>query len=220
MHGDRVLIGSQQLIVKDMQRSRSQPGTAELARCPACSEAVSADAARCTKCGTAMPAHNATIELQPTAAGAAAPSQRPAASSFSVLAPLADKALGLGKLDEAERVLTSMLHALLTSTQAGGPVPQRETLATAVHYALRLAEQLQKPTWLDYPFELYEAAGQLMPAELIDELYRVASKVRYTNPRPIRTYVARMKSDTFSFGPADRFLLQRLEGLERRVVSG
>jgi FHA domain len=216
-HGDRVRIGSQELIVRDTELARAQPGTSELVRCGACGEYQPADSARCRGCSAAM-TH--------TLADAAAPhtvtvpgTKRQGA--FSVLAPLADKAFGMGRFDEAERLLSGPLHSVMQEVQARGAATDddRELLALSTGYAVRLADVLQEATWLDFAFELYDAADLVMPAALIDDLYRVAASIRYAHPRPLRSYVAKLKADTARLGPSERFLLQRLEGLERRVGS-
>ncbi|HEX7478355.1 MAG TPA: FHA domain-containing protein [Polyangiales bacterium] len=218
-HGDRVRIGSQELVVKDIERAHSAAGTAELLLCSGCGGMTPASQPECQVCGrpivTPLPS-GAPTETHPLAD---APAAR-AAGPFHALTQLADKALGLGRLEEAERILSSML-ATVRSRASGAPgaPADRDALAQACRYALRLAVAMQKRAWLDYPFELYTALGQLMPMELIDELDRVVAKLRYTNSRAVRTYLARLKADAAQLGPTDRFLLLRLEGLERRVVN-
>ena len=48
-----------------------------------------------------------------------------------------------------------------------------------------------------------------------DELYVVVRKVKHIDRSTLRAYVAKLRDQSASFGPADRFVLQRLEGLER-----
>jgi hypothetical protein len=219
-HGDRVQIGSQVLTVKDGERARSLPGTAELSRCGACGQFVPADDELCRNCGAPLGIGMRTSGVPPTAAGVA--SLRPH-GSFAVLAQVAEKAMGMGRFEEAERVLGAPLTQLLGSIQSRSETPpkdnSRDFLATAARYAVRLAEARGTSPWLDYAFDLFNAARQLMPAELIDELYRVTVLVHYTNPRPVRGYLATLKETASDLGPSERFLVQRLEGLERRIGS-
>jgi hypothetical protein len=217
--GDRICIGSRELILKNTERGKSMAHTMELVQCAKCNALFPKTERICPSCGAVDdPAAQRSLAIDasmPIIDDGAPKTQGP----FPMLAQLADKAMALGRFDEAERIVLGMLSGILARAQSQER-PEREVLSSAVRYALRLAESTQKASWLDYPFELYAAAAQLMPADLIDELYRVASKVRYTNPRAIRSYVTRIRSDGASLGANERFLLHRLEGLERRVVNG
>ena len=63
--------------------------------------------------------------------------------------------------------------------------------------------------------ELYAAQGRPCPALVIDELYIAMRKVATVDVNRLREYLASLRSRLATFGPADRFLFQRLEGLER-----
>jgi hypothetical protein len=209
--GDRVRIGSQELLLVREARSQAETGTAELVRCPDCSAFLSAG----QPCPTCSPARTTAAATPPL--GTREQPKREVGRLGSTL--LADKALGLGRYDEAERLLAGRLSALLAGAGPANDLPQAE-LKIATSYALKLAEGLQKPSWLDYPFDLYGSALRLMPAETIEELYRVAARVRYVNPHALRRYVTELRAANASWGASERFLLQRLDGLERRIVSG
>lgn len=140
-------------------------------------------------------------------------------SSFGPLAGLADKALSMSRAAEAERVLAGSLSRVLTQAEEGTPLDEQR-LADSVTYALRLAEASRKGSWLDYTFELHARLGRMMSADDIDEVYRLAELLHYTNPKPVRSYVDGLRRQSESLRPNERFLLQRLEGLERKVGSG
>ena len=50
---------------------------------------------------------------------------------------------------------------------------------------------------------------------MIDELYGAFRKVSSVDVARVKAYVEALRSLLPSFGPADRFLFQRIEGLER-----
>jgi hypothetical protein len=50
---------------------------------------------------------------------------------------------------------------------------------------------------------------------VVDELYNAFRKVNAIDLVRLRGYVGRLREKQGSLGPAERFLLQRLEGLER-----
>jgi predicted component of type VI protein secretion system len=53
------------------------------------------------------------------------------------------------------------------------------------------------------------------PGPVIDELYNAFRKVNAVDLVRLRAYVAHLREKLATFGPAERFLIQRLEGLER-----
>jgi uncharacterized OB-fold protein len=223
--GDQVRIGAQDLLLSTVERDPREGGTEELLQCRNCGELYDASRDECPACGKrdkGGPIEESESQIPDTVVVSESeprPSMLHAGGSLEVLARLADKALGMGRYDEGERLVGSMLNGIL-SRAAGSEGQDRETLSLASRYALRLAEVTHSPIWIDDTFRLYSTARQLMPSDTIDELYRVATKVRYANPRAIRNYVSRLKDASIQFGVTERFLLQRLEGLERRIVNG
>jgi hypothetical protein len=143
---------------------------------------------------------------------------QPTRSRFKTLSALADKALGMGRGDEAERILAATLDGVLQEALGGAP-PGDDTLHDAVAYALKLAEAGSRAR-LDYVFQLYTALGRMMTADEVERLYRATSGSKYTNTRNIRSYLDSLRPQAGTLGANERFLLQRLEGLERRLRSG
>jgi pSer/pThr/pTyr-binding forkhead associated (FHA) protein len=134
--------------------------------------------------------------------------------SFRVLAGVADKALAMGKPEEAERVLQIPLYDLAEKTKAGEPV-EPEMIELAAVYAARLAASSAKSSWYNYAIDLFARHGRLPSPAVVDELYAAVRKVKSHDLRPLRAYLALVREKALSSGPAERFLLQRLEGLER-----
>jgi hypothetical protein len=54
-----------------------------------------------------------------------------------------------------------------------------------------------------------------VPAPVIDELYNALRRVASIDIVRLRDYLEALKVDVSSYGPGERFLIQRLEGLER-----
>lgn len=136
--------------------------------------------------------------------------------SFALLGAVADKAFAMGRADEAERILQSLLSEILA--RAGDRKHADLGLVeTASRYAIRLAIGTGKPLWIDYVFSVYGSLRRPAPATVIDDLLQNARKVKGLDPKGIRAYLAILKEDLTSFGPAERFLFQRIEGLERQI---
>jgi pSer/pThr/pTyr-binding forkhead associated (FHA) protein len=134
--------------------------------------------------------------------------------ALHLLSGLADKALGLGRNDEAERILASVLAEILSAAQLGTAVPT-ETIDLAGRYAMRLGAATTKAGWIDYVFKLYAAAKRPCPALIVDELYNVLRRIKGIDLPALRAYVELIQELSSSFGPGDKFLVQRIEGLER-----
>jgi hypothetical protein len=132
---------------------------------------------------------------------------------LSLIGGVADKALALGRADEAERILQRALADALTKAPQGDLNP--EFAERAAHYAIRLAGGTGKGAWVDYVFELYTALRALLPARLVDDLYAVVRKVKHTDKARVRAYTACLREISNGFGPAERFIQQRIEGFER-----
>ncbi|HSN99621.1 MAG TPA: FHA domain-containing protein [Candidatus Nanopelagicales bacterium] len=135
-------------------------------------------------------------------------------NALSLIGGVADKALALGRLDEAERILQRSLTDILVRARMGAEV-QPELAAKASTYAARLASATGRGTWVDYIFELNTRLGLLLPGPLVDELYTVLRKVKSVDMTILRGYVKRIREGAGERSPAERFILQRIEGLER-----
>lgn len=151
--------------------------------------------------------------------GAAPASKRPREvskrfDSLQLLGGLAEKALALGKAEEAERILAAVLADIFRDA-AHLSASSMGTLEQAGRYAAKLAGATGKGSFVDYVVSLYATIARPFPATIIDELHVALRKAHAFDLATLRAYIARLREDAPSFGPAERFLLQRIEGLER-----
>lgn len=135
------------------------------------------------------------------------------AQAFELLGGLADKALALGRGDEAERILGARLEQLLEDARGPRP-PAAEQCERAALFALRLAATTGRARWFDYVVHLYAALRCASPAGVVDELYAVLPRVGHVDLAALRSYIA-VLHERSPVGPAERFLVGRIEGLER-----
>jgi len=140
--------------------------------------------------------------------------QAPAAQAMELFGGLAEKAFALGRGEEAERLLAPRLKNVLAAVRAKVDVPAASSELAANH-AVRLASVTNKGEWIDYAFELYRALERPLPAAVVDQLYEVLRHVQGVNLGDLREYLAVLHAAQARFGPADRFLVQRIAGLER-----
>jgi len=138
--------------------------------------------------------------------------------AFQLIGGVAQKALAMGKADEALRLMEPLLDAVMQA--ANGKAEADECLADqAGLFAAKLAMANDDATWVNYVFELYSLRRKPCPASTIDELHGVFRKVKGIDVAALRSYVAILRNESSKLGPADRFLLHRIEGLERLVVG-
>jgi hypothetical protein len=143
-----------------------------------------------------------------------APTQR--LPAFGLLGMLADKALALGRADEAERILGPQLEQLVSEAVDGRRVDQ-QAVERGSEYSLKLAGATGNPHWIDLVFRLHRALRRPCSAQLVEELYAVSRKVRQPALTEFRLYLKILREVGNELGPADRFLVSRLEGLERSL---
>lgn len=137
--------------------------------------------------------------------------------ALDLLCGVADKVLALGRGDEAEKLLGTALGNMLKSAQGGMPLAP-PSAARAASYAVRVAEATGHARWIDYCFELYGALERPLPVEVVDQLHVVVRKVNGVALSGFRAYLEKLRALAPSFSPTDRFVLQRIEGLERLLL--
>jgi hypothetical protein len=137
--------------------------------------------------------------------------------ALDLLCGVADKVLALGRGDEAEKLLGTALTNMLKGVQ-GGSVIAPASAGRAASYAVRIADATGKPRWVDYCFELYAAQSRPLPSDVVDHLYVVLRKINGVAIAGFRAYLEKLKLAAPSFSPTDRFVLQRIEGLERLIL--
>jgi hypothetical protein len=228
-HLDRVTIGSHELVLVEVP-DRAQ----KTVPCETCGAPVGPDMQFCQKCGHPITRGSPTLagmtleipsdKVEALKTVKKADATRPVqigveeSTGRALLTNIADKALALGRFDEAERVLGKTLQEILARAKQGQP-PSVSRITEGTKYALKLAEGTKRTSWLDWVFELHEATGRLMSADEIERIHDLVRKLRYHGVGPVRRYVDAMRAKAGELGAAERFLLSRLEGIERMVSA-
>ena len=192
--GDRLTIGEHEFVLTDVEATSGAHSRGPELRTPRESARVPAGS------------YAATADEGPVATRRA--------DALQLLGSVADKALALGRGHEAEHVLGTHLVAALSDAAAGRAVAP-EVARTCAQYAVKLATATGKPTWLDFAFRLYDALGQTIPLPIVDEMYTVLRHVRGIDRELLRSYTDFLQARTAQLSPPERFVLQRLEGLEQ-----
>ena len=213
--GDKILIGSQELTLLvgregSLRETVNFPGRGTLPKIAAVPEAAVPS--------VHVPAAEAGEGEGPrdelTAGGEGDSSTVRRVTAFKLLGGVAEKALAMGRADEAERLLAGPLADLVDATRTGKPVSPW-LVDVAAKLAAKLATTTGKGAWADYVVELYHAQARPFAAPVIDELNNAFRKVNAIDLVRLRAYLADLREKQATLGPAERFLLQRIEGLER-----
>jgi hypothetical protein len=199
--GEKITVGGQEMFLVETQRDR------------AATMVNVAPAAMVTFVGGEL-SPNPAIPVPKPSDATPPDDQSKKADAFKLLGGVADKALAMGRAEEAERLLQSLLQQIQDAQKARrNPAP--EVLEQAGRFGARLAAATSKGQWVDYVVGLYTRDARVMPGAVVDELYTAVRKVSGFDLVALREYIELMHDQTGNFGPNERFVLQRLEGLER-----
>jgi pSer/pThr/pTyr-binding forkhead associated (FHA) protein len=136
------------------------------------------------------------------------------ADIFQALSSVVDKALALGRGVEAEHLIAAHLETALEDVLAGRHLSP-DIARTAAGYAVKLAGATSNPRWLDHAVQLYRGLGLVLPLALVDEMYVLLRRVRGIDLAELGRYTDQLRTRQATLAPAERFVLQRLLGLER-----
>lgn len=213
VHGDKILIGGQEMtLVQSVTDTPARQTTAALPRVT-----ISRMASEKPLIDEEDPSVLTKVSYLPGESPGEEPSVVKRLDGFRVLGSVAEKALAMGRADEAERVLATSLADVLEASRRGRKLPPA-LAEQATRFAAKLATATGKGTWVDYVIEIYANMARPAPAVVIDELYGAFRKVSAVDVVKVKSYVESLRQRLPSFGPADCFLFQRIEGLERLAV--
>jgi hypothetical protein len=132
---------------------------------------------------------------------------------LSMLAGVAEKFFRLDNAPEAERILRPALWDLLMRCEADRRASELE-IDLASKLALRLAEDMHSPHWIDYVFRVYTSLSRPLSTELIEMLHDLIRAVPGTGRGAYQRYLSALRASRHEFGPGEHFLIRRIEGLE------
>ncbi len=207
--GDRVVIGKQEISIL------GAPPSKPVGAGPGGSGGSSARADTLAKLQTAdQKAGPAARDVVPALLEEHSSEATHKGDALDLLGGVADKVLALGRGTEAERILAAYLENTMRAARATRTV-DATLAAKVVRYAVKLAVATGKGSWIDFAVELYTIARRPLPAEVVDELYAVLRKTSPLDMAKLRGYVGVLQSAQDRFGPSEKFIVQRIEGLER-----
>jgi hypothetical protein len=205
--GDRIGIGHEEFVV--LAPGITMPGNAstgnlDLNLCPACGHAIPQGVNPCPKCGRPLTGARPTTitDVKATASQGA----------IAVLTAVGDKALAMGRVDEAERILGGSLRDIQARIQRGHR-PDASQMEPAMQRALRLARETGKDQWFKWVFEVGTALGMVLPSQTIDELHMLMFQHRPDVGAAVDAYCAKVTATPHDDDAL--FQLKRVAALRR-----
>lgn len=217
-HLDRMQIGSQELLVLESAR-KDAAATLQLNTCWKCGQLNDHVSGRCIHCNTilgvepsTMAGGRRTLELQARDIDAQIDEPTTVGSSFHLLKAIADKALAMGRFEEAERILGPSLTRVKADAHRTGEM-EPKTRLEGTDFALRLMDGPRATEWMAWVLELYTDLDQVLEKNTIAALHVVARRLKASPTRLLEIYLRKLSKSERS--PAERFRIKQLEGLLR-----
>lgn len=214
-HLSTIRIGDQWLSIFDTRETENLRPSSK--RCPACGAENDLEASECVSCKRPLSRSRTmarTIEISLAGSGADR-TIGDAPNKLAVVRPLAEKAIALGKIDEADRFLRSPLESLLE--EARTKEIGEEDFEFGVESALKLIDGSKWEGWIAWLFEFHSTQGRVMNSERVDLLQQKASERGYSNARPLEAYLKRLTELGRSYTASERFAVNRLESFLRML---
>ena len=127
--------------------------------------------------------------------------------ALEILASIADRALGGGRVQDAEDLLKTTLLDVSQEASLGHSI-EPETLDFAVQYALHLARATARPRWLDYALDLLKSQRAPCSGERAQGLKLTIAALPSVDVDRIHAYIKALRDGG---GPDAPISIQRLE---------
>jgi len=205
--GDVIGIGHEEFTVLAPQAAESKvlsTARIDLVLCPGCGHSIPEGIGVCPKCSRPVTGDRPTTitEVKVTQSHGA----------VAVLSAVGEKALAMGRVEEAERILGGALREILERIRRGHR-PDPAQVEPAMQRALRLARETGKEQWFQWVFEVGEALEMVLPGAILDELHMLMFQYHPRIGQAVDAYYARLNA--FPHDENGQFLLRRVAGLRR-----
>jgi urease gamma subunit len=215
--GDRITIGHQSIRVVALDRVSSADRTLGLVSCAACGSWIASNESQCPQCGAARSAGpgsdpRATFVVKDSQGRVKKPELRKTQQPQFMVAALLQKAINMGRFEEAEKLLANLMESAVKREQRGDKIDERE-IEEVTRGTFAIAEATRSPKHISNLFAFHHARGTLMPRETIEALYDLVKKVGYRSCPEMANYLAFLSTKVPGFSPGEKFVHRRLEGL-------
>jgi len=229
-HMDRVYIGHEELVLIDAAKVTDGIETAPHILCDFCGAVNGAAKRHCGDCGRRLVSKSGATFKDRDLPGSMSQDPEDAevthtGQTHDVIGGIAEKAITMGRFEEAERMLLLYMDSLLERAVRQQPLSKceeddpDEIFSTTIANALELARGLRDPKWIDWVFRMHMATGRLMDAPTIEMLHELVRSQEYKRRRYVRPYLQGVQERAAEYGPGERFLASRLDGLAQVILA-
>jgi hypothetical protein len=214
--GDRITIGHQSIRVVALDRVTNADRTLGLVNCAACGAWIASNETNCPQCGAPKSGRGtdarATFNVKEPHPVVKKPELRKTQQPQFMVAALLQKAINMGRYEEAEKLLANLMESAVNREERGDKIDERE-LEEVTRGTIAIAEATRNPKYVSNLFAFHHARGKLMPRETIEALYDLVRKVGYRSCSEMSSYLAFLTTKAPGFSPGEKFVHRRLEGL-------
>jgi hypothetical protein len=229
-HMDRIYIGREELVLIDAAKVTDGIETAPHVLCDFCGAVNGAAKRHCGDCGRRLASKAGATLKERGVPQSMSPDledveETRTGETRDLIGGIAAKAIQMGRFEEAERMLLPYMDALLERAVRQQPLSKceeddaDEIFSTAIGNALELARGLRDPKWIDWVFRMHIATGRLMDAPTIEKLHELVRSQEYNRRRYVRPYLQGVQERAAEYGPGERFLASRLDGLAQVILA-
>jgi hypothetical protein len=211
--GVRLRIGTQDFLFcsVDVSARAHSKTTGVLRLCANCRMPYPREAPSCPKCEATEQTDEDTL----TGAGS---SEAQHSWSAQLLLEALDRALTLGRLADAERILRRAT-AQVEDVVAGGGEVDRASLAALSMKAAEMTLASNDPTWALWVLDVHRRTSQVPPANVVDRLAEVAAKHGALVQGGVAALLQHLSSRARRTSQQSIEALQRLEQVRRRLAG-
>lgn len=213
--GDTISIGHQVLKIAAIREvKRDVSNTLGLTACSNCGQWISLEDDFCGACGTpkGVSAGRDTAQIDLPPSRTVADTAETLVHSGQMLAGLAQKALSKNKIEEAHKLILRLMENIAKSKESAKTTPESE-LALLANLLIDLAVASNEPTRINDLFVFFTGIQRLLPRQSVEQLYKVAKGVGYRTSTEMHQYLAILSNASHAYGPGEKFIFRRIEGL-------
>jgi pSer/pThr/pTyr-binding forkhead associated (FHA) protein len=133
-------------------------------------------------------------------------------SVYDVLLESSEQALAEGRLSDLENSARNLRTSLRSGLLRSQP-PEAEVMRRLMNFALQVAEVAGERAWLETLFELHAHTKQMMDAEAVRRVRRLAEQQGFEDNEAFISYVQQMREHAGSLSESERERCERLAEL-------
>jgi FHA domain len=211
--GDRVRIGTQDFVfcrVDPLGKAHSKT-TGVLRLCAKCRLPYPREMAACPNCESTEQTDEETLS-------GAFGSENQTAWSVQLLVEALERALTLGRVGDAERIVRRATAQVEELIAAGGAIEVKAMTALS-QQALATTLASNDPTWLLWVLDMYRRTDRVPPLEIVDRIAEAAPEHAGVVHGALETLLTHLGASARRAVPGDAEVLARLEQMRRLLAD-